>query len=248
MVRGKMVLPGAPEAIQHLHKHKIPFMFMTNGGGYPESVKAEAYTKLFGVPIDEEQVCLVHTPMQLLAEKHADDLVLVVGKNYEYISRIAASYGLKKVITPEQVHAAQPNLYPDRAPVDVSSEFSTQCMSVRWAGGSEADELAWRASGGAEPIKAVLLMCDPLEWGREMQVCLDALCSDGIIGSKYVVADGGKQQVLLYNGCADFQYVNEAPQPRLGSGSFSVALDATYARVAGREVEQVKYGKPHPAS
>jgi HAD superfamily hydrolase (TIGR01456 family) len=243
-----MVLPGAPEAIQHLHKHNIPFMFMTNGGGYPESVKAEAYTNLFGVPIDVEQVCLVHTPMQLLAEKHGDDLVLVVGKNYDYITKIAANYGFKKVITPEQVHAAQPTLYPDRSPVNISSPLLERCMSVRWGGGTEAEELEWRASGGAEGVKAVLLMCDPLEWGRELQVCVDALCSDGVIGSKYVVTNGGKQQVILYNGCADFQYVNEAPQPRLGSGSFSVALDAMFERVAGRDVEQVKYGKPHPAS
>ncbi len=108
----------------------------------------------------------------------------------------------------------------------------------------------------AAPIAAVLVMIDPLCWGREAQLCLDVLMSDGgVPGSRApnatLRAEG--PAVPLFDACADFEYAAEFPTPRLGAGSFRVALEALYAAsTRGGDLaaggRHVLFGKPHAAS
>ena len=56
----------------------IPFLFMTNGGGHFEEARAAQFSDKFGVPVSEWQICQSHTPMRALAERHGDEMVLLV--------------------------------------------------------------------------------------------------------------------------------------------------------------------------
>jgi hypothetical protein len=45
LLRGKTPIPGAADALNLLHKHDVPYVLMTNGGGSLEREKAESVTK-----------------------------------------------------------------------------------------------------------------------------------------------------------------------------------------------------------
>ena len=221
LLRGKQPVASAAAALRALQRASVPFVLLTNGGGYPEATKAAALSQLLDVEIAAEQVILSHTPMRELAADYGDRLVLVVGKRYDQLRAIAAAYGFKRVITIEELHGQHPTLYGD---VEVDPALSARVE-------------AWHA-----PIHAVLALTDPVLWGRELQLTCDVLRScTGQPGSD----DGGDgSQVPLYSACADFEYTAEPPVPRFGSGAFHFALDALYRASVGRELETVRFGKP----
>jgi HAD superfamily hydrolase (TIGR01450 family) len=112
LLHGDVPQKGAREVIQHMQDNGVPHVFMTNGGGTTEKVKAETMGKKLGVEIDESQVILGHTPMRDLAQ-HRNDHVLVVGKNYERLIPIMENYGFTDITTTEQYHARDPLAYTD---------------------------------------------------------------------------------------------------------------------------------------
>ncbi|KAJ3217663.1 hypothetical protein HDU67_007486 [Dinochytrium kinnereticum] len=81
LIRGKTVLPEAVRTIRKLVDMKVPFIFLTNGGGVTEEKRAEAMSRKFGVEIDPGMVVLSHSPMAPLAQQFRDDNVLILGKD-----------------------------------------------------------------------------------------------------------------------------------------------------------------------
>lgn len=89
LVRGGKPLPGAFNVLEYLGKkqqHKdihrrIPYLFMTNGGGVLEEIKAQEISDVFfpGLPqkIRASQVQLSHTPMKALLSEYKDKQILV---------------------------------------------------------------------------------------------------------------------------------------------------------------------------
>eukprot|EP00941_MAST-03F_sp_MAST-3F-sp1_P005307 g5307.t1 len=208
---------------------------MTNGGGHVEAERAASFTEKFGVEIFEHQICQSHTPMKQIAmNQHKDEVVLLVGKRYEKLKKIAASYGFQYYITVEELHDCFPLLYPD-APSSLSSKQQRQQLNKEWLN---------------KKFGAVIAMTDPLMWGRELQICCDVLRASGP-GTPESVGSGqiGRQQTIpLYSGCADFEYAAEFPVPRFGAGSFMFALQATYKELTGQSLKVEHYGKPLPVS
>jgi len=51
LLRGGHVLEGAVEAVRRLQKQHVPLVFMTNGGGVTEAVKARELSHKLGEPI-----------------------------------------------------------------------------------------------------------------------------------------------------------------------------------------------------
>lgn len=170
LLRGRTPIPGAKEVLQDLRENDIPFAIMTNGGGYPEAKKAKQISQIIGVDLSEELLCMSHTPMRTLVDKHGDDLVLAVGKDCDEISALMANYGFKNVVTVGQLHSHYPTMYPDIkvvGDVPLAGRFDTQ------------------------PFGAVFVLIDPIYWGRELQIVMDVLCSqEGHLGKH-----GGKQHV-----------------------------------------------------
>jgi len=217
--RAPKPLPCATPVLKALNASKIPHIFMTNGGGKLEERKAREMATMFDVPITPSQVCLAHTPMQDIASRHKKDLVLLVGKKYDELKRIAESYGFENVVTCEEYHEQHPLLYPDIVPKAVNRVEK------------------WHA-----PVGAILAMIDPLLWGRGLQICCDILRSSGVPGQLV-----SKQIVPLYNSCADFEYATQFPVPRFGAGAFTQALMFLFQALTGRDLQHVQFGKPHSA-
>ena len=185
LIRGAETVESAPSVLQGLRDRDVPFMLMTNGGGYHESTRAKKLTERFGVPIDDDQIIQSHTPMRELVSKYKDDPVLLVGKRYEHLIHLAKEYGFRYPVSIEQYHKEFPLLYPDMDPVDCETLPSDLDLKRK-------------------PIRAVLALTDPLMWGRELQICCDVLSSNGMPGS--VLAHQG---VPLHSSCADFVYAAE---------------------------------------
>ena len=74
-----------------------------------------------------------------------DRPVLLVGKHYPKIKEIAASYGFRKAVTLEELHAAFPHMYPDIAPPPEALEL----VNTRHAAGESIGGL-----GGRPPASA----------------------------------------------------------------------------------------------
>lgn len=239
LVRGPGVLPRVTEMLQLLRQRAVPVAFMTNGGGHTEAVRAAALTKRLGVPVRPEQVCLCHTPMQdsvrqLLAPAAAGGqgqaergmAFLVVGRDEEHARAAAASYGIpaELLFTAADVHAALPRSFGDAA--------------------AEPGRAGPRRRAPLPPFGALLLLIDPRDYQRELQICADVLLAEGgVLGTRR--APGAPQDVVCLNACADFEWVSDYVQPRLGAGAFTMALEGVYRQLSGGAgLEQTLFGKP----
>jgi len=225
---------SAGAALRALQDGGVPFVLLTNGGGYPESVKAEALSEALGVVIGADQVVLSHTPMRDLAEEFGEKRVLVLGKRYEQLNAVMENYGFSDVVTAEQLHAQHPTLYGDVAVEEAAA----------------ARVASWSRATASKPIDAVLALTDPVLWGRELQLACDVLRAPGGVpgGVPSSAPVGAAAQVPFFSACADFEYTAEPTVPRLGSGAFHFALEALYRASVGRPLDAVRFGKPEGAS
>ena len=101
IMRGKNVLPGAPETFKKLYDHsqekwRIPAIFLTNAGNTLRQKKADQLTNWLNVPISEDQVVMSHSPLKMFTEFH-DKHVLVTGQGP--VEHIAKSLGFNNVTT-----------------------------------------------------------------------------------------------------------------------------------------------------
>lgn len=60
VLRGRVPIGGSPRALRRLYGDsgalKVPFLFLTNGGGVPESRRATELSELLGVHILPSQI------------------------------------------------------------------------------------------------------------------------------------------------------------------------------------------------
>ena len=115
LLQGKLVIPGAAEALARLRAAAVPHVFVTNGGGRSEGRKASQLAALLGggpEVASAAQVCLAHSPMRDLAAAHAGQNVLLLGCiDYQ---QVAAEYGFDptRTFTVPELLAAKPDLWP----------------------------------------------------------------------------------------------------------------------------------------
>eukprot|EP00758_Cryptobia_borreli_P005803 Tbor_TRINITY_DN4988_c0_g2::TRINITY_DN4988_c0_g2_i3::g.9655::m.9655 len=221
--RSKEVIDGSDSAIKMMQKLRIPFVFMTNGGGCTELDKAAQLTDILklDIPITEDQVVMSHTPMRFLTAKYANEPILVAGKGCT--KQVALSYGFKKVTTIEEVQQAMPELVPFRTP-PITSPGDVHLG----------------------PFNAILILNDLDDAFNDIQVIIDVLTSPmGCIGSSNV---SRTQSIPVYWMADDLFWATKAKMPRLGGGAFREMLFSAYESVTGEELEVTCYGKPRAIS
>ncbi|KAG5467018.1 hypothetical protein LSCM1_01197 [Leishmania martiniquensis] len=219
LYRSHRLIPGADVAIQHLSMLRVPFAFMTNGGGKSEAEKAEELSALLGCHIDAHQVLLAHSPMRLLVPEYAEERVLVVGA--PHCANIACQYGFRRAISVQQYQCEHPEMVPFK----------------KWG------ELK-RAAPGSVPfpaIRAILQMSDPEDAFNDIQTVLDVLLAPGGQVGSYV---SSTQTTPYFAAADDLLWSTEAPLPRLGQGAFREMLASVYESVTGQGMQVLQYGKP----
>ncbi|KAG0195947.1 hypothetical protein BGX28_000335 [Mortierella sp. GBA30] len=210
LIKGKQMIPQTRRALELLQENNVPYIFLTNGGGVRESEKAAQLTKKLGIQVNPDHLIVSHSPMRALVPKYKDSNVLVVGGTGNACKEVAEYYGFNQVFTPKELHDFSPSVCPTStctaAPVPVDKSVVQRIE---------------------KPVDAVMVFHDSEDWGRDLQVCLDALVSkDGCLGT---IKDSDelhstKQSVPIYFSNPDIHFTGQ----KLEYTSFGKPMTETY--------------------
>ncbi|MCJ1282116.1 hypothetical protein MMC26_001439 [Xylographa opegraphella] len=226
LLRSSAPLPSATRTLHHLQQQRIPFVLLTNGGGKPEAARAAELSRRLRVPLDAAALVQSHSPFADLVRGTGahpplrDACVLVTGADGEACRGIAEMYGFTNVITPADILAAHPTIWPFRAPAPTRT----------------------RALPGPK-IDAIFIYNDPRDWALDTQLILDLLLSQhghlGTVSARNgdpALPNRGYQQhgqPALFFSNPDLLFAAAWPRPRLGQGAFQAALRGVWAAVTG---------------
>ncbi|CDP04328.1 unnamed protein product [Coffea canephora] len=101
ILRGQNPIGNSPAALKRLYHDyswnlKIPFLFLTNGGGTPESRRAFEMSQLLGVKILPSQVVQGHSSFRSLLNRFENDFIVATGKGEPEL--VMSEYGFRKVV------------------------------------------------------------------------------------------------------------------------------------------------------
>lgn len=194
------------------------------------------------VSLDTSMFVQSHTPFaELIHGENSlrDKCIMVVGGEGGRCRDVAEMYGFTNVVTPGDIYAAHPEIWPFSKPFqrDYYGAFARPLPKPINAASPE-DSLK---------IDAVFVYNDPRDWGLDMQVILDVMLShQGIMGT-YSVKNGDPSlpnsgylqdgQPPLYFSNADLLWAADYHLSRLGQGGFRAALEGLW--------RDVTYSKSH---
>ncbi|KAI3431576.1 hypothetical protein D9Q98_004626 [Chlorella vulgaris] len=237
LIQGRRTLPAAKRALAKLYSPDgsqplYPLAFLTNGGGVTECFKAHQLSEWLGVNVQQSQVVLSHTPMRQLAAMYADQPVLVAGRGQ--VQDVMHRYGFRHVLNLRQLARAMPAAVPFHEDQGlVSGRTDLPCYTKTLKYGSPE-----------HPISAVMVLTDPSDWYRDLQLITDVLLSRGMPGH---TSPPDAPPVAVYFSNPDLLWANEFSAPRFGQGAFAACLETLYEKVSGQPLNAHFFGKPHAA-
>ncbi|XP_010253467.1 PREDICTED: uncharacterized protein YKR070W isoform X4 [Nelumbo nucifera] len=165
IIRGHTPIGGSQQALRRLYGDcgmlKIPFVFLTNGGGVPESKRASELSELLGVNILPLQVVQGHSPFKNLAKsRYENQLVVAVGKGEP--ATVMFEYGFKNVLSIDEYSS-----YFDG--IDPLSQFKNWEINGEIKKRSTSKEITARHNIFSERVKAVFIVSDSVDWSRDIQ-------------------------------------------------------------------------------
>ncbi|KAL3750875.1 hypothetical protein ACJRO7_011803 [Eucalyptus globulus] len=200
---------------------KIPFVFLTNGGGFSESKRAQDLGQLLGVNILPSQVIQGHTPFKQLVNRFENELVVAVGKGE--LAAVMSEYGDKNVLSVDEYTS-----YFDA--IDPLAPYKRWTTKADIDQNSSSNEMAKRKIAvQTQRVQAAFVVSDSVDWSRDIQVLCDILRTGGLPGR-----ETAKQPHATF------------PAERLGVGAFRIALEAIYNRTHPILLAYTSYGKPNP--
>lgn len=227
LVRGPETIPQGPEALRMLNGHnkyniKVPYIFITNGGGRSEKARCKDLSKRLGITVTEDQVIQGHTPMKDLVPAHKN--VLVVGGVLDSCRKVAEGYGFNNVYIPLDIMKWNPSVTPYYQLSD------------------EEKKIARDVDFSKVNIDAILVFADSRNWAADQQIILELLLSEnGVMGTICPTADKGPG---LYFAHSDFVWATDYGLNRYGMGALQVSIAALYQEHTGKELEVTRFGKP----
>ena len=205
-----------------------------------------------GVRLTTDNFIQSHTPFQELTTKLTDKTIFVTGSNADKARTIAESYGFKSVVTPADILAAYPDVWPfDPLMEEVYAKTARPLPKPIYqpsTGMKEEDALK---------IDAMFVFNDPRDWALDIQLIADLLLSrQGYLGTyssrngDTSLTNGGWQQdgqPTLFFSNADLLWSTGYHLPRFGQGAFQAAVAGVWHRLTGGKHELVRtsIGKPY---
>ncbi|XP_047332092.1 uncharacterized protein YKR070W [Impatiens glandulifera] len=232
ILRGEKPIGGSPGALRRLYDPqsvtlKIPYVFLTNGGGFCESKRALELSKLLGLRISPSQIIQGHTPFKQLVERFKSKLSVAVGKGEP--AAVMSEYGFKNVLSIDEYASCFDNIDP-------------LLQYKKWTTGIVANQSEnVKSKVFSERVHAVFIVSDSVDWSRDIQVLCDILRS-GLPGK-----ESGYQPPLFFAN-DDLEYQGVFPCERLGMGAFRIALESIFNSVNPKApLEYTCFGKPNPS-
>jgi ribonucleotide monophosphatase NagD (HAD superfamily) len=198
---------------------KIPYVFVTNGGGglteevYGAHLKEKVLAAGGGSSGDielpsAERMILSYTPWESqLVPGLVDKRVLLVGDPAEKVKEVAATYGLKHAVHYSDYAKAHPSINPFR----VAREAGTSHTAVANTTVVKMTAKPAAKDAAEEPFAAILVMCDPYEWYEALQISIDVLCSPTPLSLEF---DPTAAPMPIHFSNPDFLSKFEHPFPR----------------------------------
>ena len=198
---------------------KIPYVFVTNGGGglteevYGAHLKEKVLAAGGGSSGDielpsAERMILSYTPWESqLVPGLVDKRVLLVGDPAEKVKEVAATYGLKHAVHYSDYARAHPSINPFR----VAREAGTSHTAVANTTVVKTAAKPAAKDDAEEPFAAILVMCDPYEWYEALQISIDVLCSPTPLSLEF---DPTAAPMPIHFSNPDFLSKFEHPFPR----------------------------------
>ncbi|CEP21650.1 PPS2 [Cyberlindnera jadinii] len=227
IVRGPETIPEAKEALKLLngankYHIKVPYIFVTNGGGRSESARCKELSDRLGITVTEDQVIQGHTPMKDLVDVY--DTVLVVGGVGDACRKVAEGYGFKQVVTPLDIMKWNPSVTPYHTLTE------------------EELKVAKDYDFSKIKIDAILVFADSRNWAADQQIILELLLSkNGVMGTVSETYDEGPG---IYFAHSDFVWATDYGLSRYGMGALQVSIAALYREHTGQELQVTRFGKP----
>ncbi|KAK0606139.1 hypothetical protein LWI29_034472 [Acer saccharum] len=230
---GHTPIGGSPIALKRLYQNsgdlRIPYIFLTNGGGFRESKRASELSELLDVNIQPSQVVQGHSPFKQLVKRYENEFIVAVGKREP--AAVMSEYGFKNVLSID----------------DYASHFDgidPLAQHKKWAIKSAANENSsfkeMTSSIYSQRVQAAFVVSDSVDWSRDIQVLCDILRTGGLPGREI------GHQPRLYFASDDLEYQASFPSERLGMGAFRIALEAVFNRIHHNPLEYTSFGKPNP--
>ncbi|KAL1532783.1 hypothetical protein AAHA92_32752 [Salvia divinorum] len=233
ILHGANPIGNSRRALRKFYNHsgslKIPFLFLTNGGGIPESRRALELSDILGVKILPSQVMQGHSPFSTLLKRYENEFIVATGKGEPAV--VMSEYGFKRVVSLDEYASHFSNIDP----VAQYKRWTT----IQESNCSKHSEKIIHHDY-SKNVKAVFVVSDPVDWGRDIQVICDILTSGGIPGEK------NWHQPPLYFAADDLQYQAAFSSKRLGMGAFRIALESVFNRIHDKPLEFTCFGKPNP--
>lgn len=227
LIRGGRPIPEAVEAMKVLNGQneygiKVPYIFVTNGGGKTEAERCVQLSKQLELEVSPGQFICGHTPMREMAERYGT--VLVVGGEGEKCRHVAEGYGFKDVVTPGDIIKDNQDTTPFRKLTQ--DEYKNS-----------------RARNFAEvQIEAIFVFADSRDWASDQQIILDLLMSKGgYLGTRSETFEEGPPVFFSHN---DVVWSASHDLTRIGMGALRVSLEAMFKAVTGKDLKTTAFGKP----
>ncbi|KAL5082431.1 hypothetical protein RYX36_010852 [Vicia faba] len=193
---GNTPVGGSPAALRKLYdtqgRMKIPYVFLTNGGGIPEAKRASQLSQLLGLSVSPSQVLQGHSPFRQLVDRFEHELVLAVGKGEP--ASVMSEYGFKNVISIDEYASRFENIDP-LAPY---KKWTTKLAAPQ---NPKFDKNGLRIDVFSERVQAAFVVSDPVDWSRDIQVLCDILKTGGLPGRNV----GMQPQLYFANDDLEYQ-------------------------------------------
>jgi ribonucleotide monophosphatase NagD (HAD superfamily) len=94
-----------------------------------------------------------------------------------------------------------------------------------------------------DPIRAIFMLHEPVDWAEGLQVLSDVLQSNGIITADDF-EPSEEQVVSMYIANPDWSYAAQFHKPRYTAGAFTKCLATLFEGSTGRKLKTTVFGKP----
>ncbi|GLT43270.1 hypothetical protein SLA2020_172320 [Shorea laevis] len=236
LLLGHSPVGGSPRALKRLYDDsgalRIPYIFLTNGGGFPESKRASELKELLGVNVSPLQLLQGHSPFKQLVNRFENELIVAVGKGEP--AAVMSEYGFKNVLSIDEYASFFDNIDP-LAPYKKWISKEVVCENS-----SSIKGMTQASSMYSQRVQAAFIVSDSVDWSRDIQVLCDILRTGGLPGREL------GPQPYLYFANDDLEYQAAFPTERLGMGAFRIALESVFNRIHTNSLQYTSFGKPNP--
>ncbi|KAL2332072.1 hypothetical protein Fmac_019653 [Flemingia macrophylla] len=233
---GSSPVGGSPGALRKLYdadgRLKIPYVFLTNGGGFPEAKRAFELSQSLGINVSPYQVLQGHSPFKQLVKRFENELIVAVGKGEP--AAVMSEYGFKYVLSIDEYASCFEN-------IDPLAPYKTWKIKLAATQNANFNESIHKNDVFSKRVQAAFVVSDPVDWSRDIQVLCDILKTGGLPGRNV----GPQPHIYFAND--DLEYQTKFPSERLGMGAFRIALESIFNRIHSHSLEYTCFGKPHPS-